>query len=97
MREAVDALCEVLLDGVRLLARHWPALVGWFLVGAIARRGFMWLAVWLADINRTAGVLVLPLAPIATLLSLVMMLRTVAPSLPASAWNTWWNVAYSAA
>lgn len=80
---AFDTLAEVLVDGLKVLWRHWPALLGWFLVGAIARRAFLWLAVWCADVNRTLGVLVLPLAPISTLLSWVMMLRCTAGSLPA--------------
>lgn len=85
LSEALGALREVIVDGLMLLARHWPALLGWFLLGAAGRRTFMWLAVSLADINRTLGALTLPLAPICTLLSLVMMLRSTAPSLPAFA------------
>ncbi|MEL4503879.1 hypothetical protein AAEX63_03145 [Luteococcus sp. H138] len=85
MAEALGALREVIFDGLLLLARHWPALLGWFLVGATGRRAFMWLAVALADVNRTLGALVLPLAPICMLLSLVMMLRSTASSLPAFA------------
>lgn len=85
IREPLDALSGVLWDGLNVLARHWPALLGWFLLGAIGRRAFLWLAVWTAGHNRTLGVLVLPLAPICALLSLVMMLRTTADSLPAFA------------
>lgn len=85
LSEALGALREVIVDGLMLLARHWPALLGWFLLGAAGRRAFMWLAVSLAEINRTLGALTLPLAPICTLLSLVMMLRSTAPSLPAFA------------
>lgn len=83
--EPFEGLFTVLTDGLRVLARHWPALLGWFLVGAIGRRAFLWLSVWSAGHNRTLGVLVLPLAPICALLSLVMMLRTTADSLPAFA------------
>ncbi|MEL4359251.1 MULTISPECIES: hypothetical protein [unclassified Luteococcus] len=85
LTEALGALREVIVDGLQLLARHWPALLGWFLLGAAGRRGFMWLAVATADVNRTLGALILPLAPISTLLSLVMMLRSTAASLPAFA------------
>lgn len=85
LSEALGALRDVIVDGLGLLLRHWPALLGWFLLGAAGRRGFMWLAVATADVNRTAGILILPLAPICTLLSLVMMLRSTATSLPAFA------------
>lgn len=85
LSEALGALRDVVVDGLGLLARHWPALLGLFLLGAAGRRAFMWLAVATADVNRTLGILILPLAPICTLLSLVMMLRATAQSLPAFA------------
>lgn len=89
---AVPSLKKVLLpfgrifrDAGRLLAAHWPQLVGLFLAGWAARMGVLWLVVNVSATSATAAVLLLPLAPLATLLSMILMLRAVADSLPAFA------------
>lgn len=81
--DALAALARQVVDGVRVIGAHWPELVGLFLAGWAARMGLLWLAVLVSDVSPTLGVLILPLAPMATLLSLVLMLRAMAPSLPA--------------
>ena len=87
MRDAVDRagrdLAAIFVDGARVLGRHWPQLLAIFLAGAIARIGFLWLAVWMSNVNSTVGVLLVPFAPLSTLVSFVFMLRVVAESLPA--------------
>ena len=70
-------------DMLRVLAAHWPQFLGLFLIGAIGRMGFLWLAVWASRFHGLLGVLILPLAPLCTLFSLLLMLRLGAESLPA--------------
>ncbi len=80
---AVRTFVRFLTDGGRLLWRHWPGLVALFLIGWIGRMGFLWLATVVSDWSPTLAVLVLPLAPLSTLLSFVLMMRVMTPSLPA--------------
>jgi hypothetical protein len=75
----------ILVDGVRALVRHWPALLALFLLGSVARQGVIWLAVWVSSYSSTVAVLLVPLAPLSTLISLVLMLRVCGESLPAFA------------
>lgn len=72
----------VLVTAIRLLTRHWPALLAIFLGGALARELAIQAAVRSSLFHATLGTLVLLLAPMATLTALVLMLRTVRPSLP---------------
>lgn len=78
-------IVQVLADAGRVLAEHWPQLVGLFLAGWIGRLGFLWLAIAVMPFSPTLSVLILPLAPMATLLSLVLMVRFTAETLPAFA------------
>lgn len=73
----------MLVGAGRLLARHWPTLLALYLAGAAARLGFLWLALWVSKFSSLLGVLLVPLAPLSTLLSLVFMLRVMGASLPA--------------
>lgn len=83
LTDAVASLGRVFRDAGRVLANHWPQLVGLFLLGWTGRLGFLWLATLVSNISPLAAVLIVPLAPMSTLLSLVLMLRATAPSLPA--------------
>lgn len=83
--DAAASLGRVFRDAARVFAAHWPHLVGLFLLGWTGRMGFLWLAVEVSDANPTVAVFLLPLAPMSTLVSLVLMLRATAPSLPAFA------------
>lgn len=85
LRRALADLLSVFGTAGRLLAAHWPQLIGLFLAGWAARMGFLWLAVVVSAVSPTVAVLLLPLAPLSTLLSLILMLRVVAESLPAFA------------
>lgn len=78
-------LRAIVVDGLRILGRDWPTLLALFLIGSIVRLGTIWLAVWVSAFNSTLGVLLVPLAPLATLLSLVLMLRVCGASLPSFA------------
>lgn len=79
------SLLDVIGSAARVLGAHWPALVGIFLAGWTGRLGFLWLAVFVSDYSPTAALFIVVLAPMATLLSLVLMMRATAPSLPAFA------------
>lgn len=72
----------MLWHAVVLLGRHWPALLMISLFGSAAHNLFSWLAVKASKVNNGLGLLVLVLVPIALLVSLVLMLRTLRPSLP---------------
>ena len=74
---------RLLADTGRVLRDHWPQLVGLCLIGIIGRMGFLWLAVWASAINGTFGALILPLAPLSTLITLILMLRVASETLPA--------------
>lgn len=83
--DAVGSLGRVFVDAGRVLANHWPQLIGLFLLGWTGRLGFLWLATVVSNVSPLAAIFVVPLAPMSTLLSLVLMLRATAPSLPAFA------------
>ena len=74
-----------IFDAARAIAAHWPQLIGIFLLGWAGRMGFLWAATVVSDYNPTLAVLILPLAPMSTLLSFVFILRALAPTLPAFA------------
>ncbi|MEO7235367.1 MAG: hypothetical protein ABIW80_08330 [Lapillicoccus sp.] len=71
----------VLVGGSRLLGGHWPWLLAIYLLGAAAHGGALWLAVVVSREHETLAGLILPLAPIASLLALILMLRRLGPSL----------------
>jgi hypothetical protein len=79
---AVRDTGAVLAMAARLLWRHWPVLFALFLAGFGGRELVMIAAVHVSDVHGVLGFLVLVLAPITTLTALVLMLRTVRPSLP---------------
>lgn len=81
--DAARSLGRLFGDGVRTLGAHWPQLVVLFLLGWAGRMGFLWLATWVSDWNPTIAVFIVPLAPMSTLLSMVLMLRALTPSLSA--------------
>lgn len=76
----VDAF-SVMANGLRLIARHWPVLLAIFLFGSAVRNGTLWAAVSLSKHHSTLAGFLLPFAPLATLTAIVLMLRTVSPSL----------------
>lgn len=71
----------VLVRAVGLLWRHWPALVLLYLLGAAGHNGILWFCVWLSEDHSTTAAFILPLVPMATLTALILMLRTLTPSL----------------
>ncbi|MGI6878174.1 hypothetical protein [Microbacterium sp. gxy059] len=80
---AVRTFGRFVVDGLRVLWQHWPQLIALCLLGWTGRMIFLWIATVVSDHSPTAAVLILPLAPLSTLLSFVFMLRAMAPTLPA--------------
>lgn len=78
-------LVAVLATGARVFARHWPQLLTLFFAGQALRLAALWLAGKASLISPTLATVILPFAPLATLASLALMLRVLAPSLPAFA------------
>lgn len=76
----VDAV-SVVVVGLRLALAHLPTLLVIFLTGAAVRNGVLWVCVELSDKHSTAAGFLLPLAPMATLTAIVLMLRQVARGL----------------
>lgn len=68
----------------RILARHWPALMAWYLGGEALHRVLIELAGFVGGLTTLGGLLLLPLAVAARLVSYVAMYLTVRPSLPHS-------------
>jgi hypothetical protein len=77
----VDAV-SVVLVGLRLAVVHLPTLLVVFLLGAGIRGGVLWASVELSDSHHTLAGLLLPLAPMATLTAIIVMLRHVSVALP---------------
>ena len=69
----------------RILARHWPALAAWYLGGEAVHQLLVQLAGFVGGLTTLGGLLLLPLAVAARLVSYVAMYLTVRPSLPHAA------------
>lgn len=80
LRGSVLDAALVIVDALRLLARHWPALVSIFLLGLAVRNAAMWAAVVLGREHPVLASLLVPLAPLAMVIALVLMLRVAGSS-----------------
>lgn len=78
IRESLTDAVSVVLIGLRLALVHLPTLALIYVTGAAARNALLWASVELSDSHRTLAGFVLPLAPMATLTAIILMLRTVA-------------------
>lgn len=78
----VDHMLQALRTFGRILARHWPALIAWFLGGEALHQLLVQLAGTVGGQTTLGGLLLLPLAVAARLISYVAMYLTVRPSLP---------------
>lgn len=65
----------------RIIARHWPALAAWYLGGEAVHQLLLQLAGFVGGLTTLGGLLLLPLAVAARLVSYVAMFLTVQPSL----------------
>jgi len=80
---ALRSLGAVLARAAVVLARHWPVLLALSLAAFAARTWVMVAAVRASAVNGVLGYLVIVLAPLGTLVALVVMLRVAQASLPA--------------
>lgn len=80
LRESVVDAALVVVDALRLLWRHWPALISIFLLGLAARNGAMWAAVILGRDHPVLASLLVPLAPLSMVIALVAMLKVAGSS-----------------
>lgn len=79
--EGVHGLGVILRVGLRVLWACWPQLLVVFLIGATVRNLALWLAVKATLIHAFVGQAIMPIAPLATLVALVVMLRIAARQL----------------
>ena len=70
------------VDALRLLARHWAALLTVIALGLGVRALVIWAAVLVSGVSSLAAVFLIPLAPIAVMTSLIAALWILRPSLP---------------
>ena len=78
------SVLAVVVDGAKILWGYWPTLLVIFLVGQALRNALLWLAVVVSSYTSVGAALLVPLAPLATLSALILMLRAVAPALSLS-------------
>ena len=69
----------------RILAEHWPALMAWYLGGEVVHRLVIEVAGIVGGYTTLGGLLILPIAVAARLVSYVAMYLTVRSSLPHTA------------
>lgn len=81
IRGVLTDAVSVVLIGLRLALSHLPTLLAIYLTGAAVRNAVLWGAVELSDSHRTLAGFLLPLAPMATLTAIILMLRRVASGL----------------
>lgn len=81
LRGALADAGSVVVHGLRIIAAHAPVLAVIYLLGAAVRGAALWGATVLSDRSHFWGAMLVPIAPLATLTAIVLMLRSVSPSL----------------
>ena len=79
-RTVLGALA-VVLSAVRLLLAHWPVLVAVLLAGAIGRELALWGSFELSKVSPLGATITVALAPLASVVALVVALRVLMPSM----------------
>lgn len=82
LRDGVAGLFSVVATALRLWWGHWPVLLSLALLGGAGRMAAIWGGVVVSDVNNTLGVMVLVLAPLASVTAIVLMLYVLRHSLP---------------
>lgn len=67
---------------LRLLVQHLPQLITIVCLGLAGRQAVIWLAFWVSGFNTLAANLIMPLAPLSVMMSLIVALWLLRPSLP---------------
>lgn len=71
----------VVLEAARLLLAHWPVLLVTLLLGAAARELVLFGSFYLSLVSPVGATITIALAPLVSVIALVMALRVVIPSL----------------
>lgn len=71
----------IVWQAVRLLLAHWPVLVVVLLLGAAARELALWGSFELSKVSPVAATITVALAPLASVIALIVALRVLMPSL----------------
>ena len=87
LRGALGDALAVVINGLRLVVRHAPTLLVIYLFGSTVRNGVLWASVEVSAHNPTAAGFMLPLAPMATLTAIILMLRVVSTSLTSASFG----------
>lgn len=82
LRDLIRESAIIPLRAASLLFQHLPQLVTLVCLGLAGRQAVIWLAVWVSDFSSFAANLIMPLAPLAVMLSLISCLWLLRPSLP---------------
>jgi hypothetical protein len=87
LRGALGDALAVIINGLRLVGRHGPTLLVIYLFGSTVRNGVLWASVEVSAHNSTIAGFMLPLAPMATLTAIILMLRVVSTSLSSASFG----------
>ena len=87
LRGALGDALAVVINGLRLVARHAPTLLVIYLFGSTVRNGVLWASVEVSADHATLAGFMLPLAPMATLTAIILMLRVVSTSLSSASFG----------
>ncbi|MFX0537574.1 hypothetical protein ACQBAT_01040 [Ornithinimicrobium sp. Y1847] len=79
-RSVVGAFA-VVWEAARLLVAHWPVLVVLLLLGAALRELVLWGSFELSKISPVGATITVALAPLVSVIALIMALRAVLPSM----------------
>lgn len=82
VRSFLAGLFDVVIQGARLWWRHWPLLLSIALLGGAVRMGAIWAATAASANNNTLGFAVLMLAPLGSVVAIVLMLYVLRGGLP---------------
>lgn len=85
VRQVLTDAVRVVAHGLRLVVAHAPVLAVLYLLGAAGRHGVLWLAVEASAVHPTLGGMLLPFAPMSSVVAFVLMLVVVARSADLSA------------
>ncbi|MFC4137682.1 MULTISPECIES: hypothetical protein [unclassified Microbacterium] len=66
-------MLAILSSTGRVLWRHWPALLAWYLAGVLVQYGIVELSGWIGARSATIGLLILPIGILARLIAFVAM------------------------
>lgn len=82
LREVARESVIIPARAVRSMFQHLPQLGTVICLGLAGRQAVIWLAFWISGFNTLAANLIMPLAPLSVMMSLIIALWLLRPSLP---------------